>query len=539
MAESTELAAPMLEAPITAVTVFRDGARVQRSGTVSMAQGRQAVVIGGLPASVDPASVRVAARGPGLVLLNVEVHRGYRADPLRAEVGRLRAEAERCRDAVRALDDEDAAVQAQLDFLGQLSGAAAMALARAVGFGRAGHDDLTRMAGHLSADTADALGRRRDIGARSRAARRELEAAERRLDQAEKQASQPAAYTEVSASLEAGAAVPAQVELSYHVPGASWRPLYDLTLDGEQLVVSYLAEVTQKTGEDWPAVELVLATTRRGRHEGLPELDPWYIGRAPSPQPVLRRPVRGMAAETVPFGGRVPMAAAASGVPLAEDAVQPEAAPLMAEPGDSVGAGLVYRVQRPLAVPADGGPHKTTVGRFGLDAALDHLAVPVLAPEAYLRATVTNSSPLLLLPGPARVFHGTQFVGETALETVAAGEEFELQLGVDDQIRVERQLRRRSTGKAVIGGTRTIDIGYEITVENHRPGQTRVSVHDRIPVSTDGDVKVRLREASPGPATQTDLGELTWELPLDGGQAATVRYRFTVEHPAQVTVIGL
>ena len=532
----------MLEAPITAVTVFRDGARVQRSGTVSMAQGRQAVVIGGLPASVDPASVRVAARGPGLALLNVEVHRGYRTDPLREEVARLRAEAERCRDVVRALDDEDAAVQAQLDFLGQLSGAAAMALARAVGFGRADHDDLTRMAGHLSADTADALGRRRDIGARSRAARRELEAAERRLDQAEKQASQPAAYTEVSASLEAGAAtqgVPAEVELSYHLPGASWRPLYDLTLDGEQLVVSYLAEVTQQTGEDWPAVELVLATTRRGRHEGLPELDPWYIGRAPSvpsPQPVLQRRARAMAAGTAQ---RVPMGAAASGVPLAEDAAQPEAAPLMAEPGDSVGAGLVYRVQRPLAVPADGGPHKTTVGRFGLDAALDHLTVPVLAPEAYLRATVTNSSPLLLLPGPARVFHGTQFVGETALETVAAGEEFELQLGVDDQIRVERQLRRRSTGKAVIGGTRTIDIGYEITVENHRPGATRISVHDRIPVSTDGDVTVRLREASPAPATQTDLGELTWELPLDGGQAATVRYRFTVEHPAQVTVIGL
>ena len=88
----------------------------------------------------------------------------------------------------------------------------------------------------------------------------------------------------------------------------------------------------------------------------------------------------------------------------------------MAEPSDSVEAGLVYRIQRPLAVPADGGPHTTSIGRFGLDAALDHLAVPVLAPEAYLRATVTNTSPLLLLPGPARVFHGTQFVGETSLE---------------------------------------------------------------------------------------------------------------------------
>ena len=231
--------------------------------------------------------------------------------------------------------------------------------------------------------------------------------------------------------------------------------------------------------------------------------------------------------------------AASSPVGAAGQAGQPEAAVLMAEPSDAVGAGLVYRVQRPLAVPADGGPHKTSIGRFGLDAALDHLAVPALAAEAYLRATVTNTSPLLLLPGPARVFHGTQFVGETSLETVAAGEEFELQLGVDDQVRVERKLRRRSTGKAVIGGTRTIDVGYEITVENHRTGKTVVSVHDRIPVSTDGDIRVRLRETSPAPATQTDLGELTWELSLDGGQEATVRYRFTVEHPAQVTVTGI
>lgn len=518
----------ILDAPVTAVTVFRDGARVQRSGTVSMTQGTQAVVIGGLPASVDPASVRAAARGPGLTLLTVEVHRGYRTDPLRDETARLRAEAERCRDAVRALDDEDAAVQARLDFLGHLSGAAATALARAVGFGRASHDDLTQMAGHLSADTGDALGRRRDIATRSRAARRELEAAERRLDEAEQRAGQPAAYTDVSAILEAEAAAQAEVELSYHVPGASWRPLYDLTLDGEQLAVSYLAEVTQQSGEDWPAVELVLATTRRGQYQSLPELDPWYIGKAPALPPAMPR----MTHRAMAFTARSPVGAAAQ-------ADQPEAAVLMAEPGDAVGAGLVYRVQRPLAVPADGGPHKTSIGRFGLDAALDHLAVPALAAEAYLRATVTNTSPLLLLPGPARVFHGPQFVGETSLPTVAAGEEFELQLGVDDQIRVERTLRRRGTGKAVIGGTRTIDIGYEITVENHRAAKTRVSVHDRIPVSTDADIKVRLRETNPAPAKQTDLGELTWELALDGGQEAAVRYRFTVEHPAQVTVTGL
>ena len=525
-----------LDAPITAVTVFMDGARVRRRGTVSVEPGLRPVVIGDLPASVDPASVRVAARGRDLALLNVEVHRGYRTDPLREETARLRSEVDRCRDAVQALDDEDAAEQARLAFLGHLSAAAATALARALSFGRAGHDDLAQMAGHLSADTAGALDRRREIGGRRRAARRELEAAEERLAEAEQRVGSAVAFAEVSATLEASAATRAELELSYHVPGASWRPLYDLVLDGERLAVSYLAEVTQQTGEDWPAVELVLSTTRRGLHQVLPELDPWYIGRA---QPIAR-PVAGRARALrvgPQHGAAVPMAVTAAG-PGVADADLEEATLLAAEPGES-GAGVAYRVQRPLAVPADGAPHTTMVARFELDAALDHLAIPVLAAEAYVRATVTNTSPLLLLPGPARVFHDTQFVGETFLETVAAGAEFELQLGVDDQIKVERELRRRSTTKAVIGGTRTIDVAYEITVENHRPDKARVSVHDHIPVSTDGDIKVRLRETSPNPAEHDDLGELTWVLSLDSGQASTIRHRFTVEHPAQVTIAGL
>jgi uncharacterized protein (TIGR02231 family) len=533
-----------LDAPIVAVTVFRDGARVQRSGTVSVEPGLRPVVIGGLPASVDPASVRVAARGPGLALLDVEVHRRYRTDPLREETARLRAEVDRCRDLVQGLDDEDTAEEARLSFLGHLSESAATALARAVSFGRAGHDDLARMAGHLSADTGDSLGRRREISARRRSARRELEAAEQRLEAAETRADHTVAFIEVSATLEAGAATSAEIEVSYHVRGASWRPLYDLTLEGERLAVSYLAEVWQQSGEDWPAVELILSTTRRGLHQALPELDPWYIGRArPVPAPyramTMRKGLSAARAAAGPADDNEMAVVPAAAVPLAAHlTAEPAQSGVPGEPGD-LGSGLVYRVQRPLAVPADGEPYKTMVAQFALDAELDHLAVPVLAPEAYARATVTNTSSLLLLPGPARVFHGPQFVGETVLETVAAGEEFELQLGVDDQIRVERQLRRRSTSKAMIGGTRTIDVGYEITVENHRPGQARISVHDHIPVSSDGDIKVRLREASPDPAGQTDLGELTWDLSLEAGQTATIRYRFTVEHPAQVTVAGL
>jgi uncharacterized protein (TIGR02231 family) len=531
-----------IDAPITGVTVFRDGARVLRTGVTELAAGPGAVTIGNLPATVDTASVRVAARGRDLALLNVEVRRRVGTEPLREQAARLRAEVERWRDAVQELDDEDAAEQAGLGFLGHLSEAAATALARAVGAGRAGYDELSGMAGHLSASTAGTLAKRREIAARKRAAERELAAAEARLTAVE-QGGKPkkVAFVEVVVELEAQAATEAEVDLTYHVPGASWRSLYDLVLDGERLDVSYLAEVTQQTGEDWPEVALVLSTARKGQSQTLPELSPWYIGRPQPPRlpghAVRMSAVAGEAASGGADGPGEPQAVAAA---ARRPQVQLRAASMLAaERAESEsGAGLTYTVARPLAVPGDGGPHKTLVARFDADAVLDYLTVPVLAPEAYLRATVTNGA-LLLLPGRARIFHGAQFVGETHLDTVAPGEEFEVQLGVDDQIKVERKLRRRSVGKALLGGTRTIDIGYEITVENHRDRDVKVSVHDHIPVSTDGDVKVRARETSPPPAETDDLGELTWNLVLTPRQSAAIRHRFTVEHPAQVAVTGL
>jgi uncharacterized protein (TIGR02231 family) len=542
---AAEAQAQVMDAPIASVTVFRGGARVMRAGVTRLAAGPRSILIGNLPSSVDTASVRVAARGHDLALLNVEVHRRVGTEPLREQTAQLRAEVERWRDAVQGLDDEDAAEQAGLGFLSHLSEAAATSLARAVGSGRAGYDELSGMAGHLSASTANTLAKRREIATRRRAAQQELEAAQARLSAAELGSAKPkkVAFVEVVVDLEARAATEAEIDLTYHVSGASWRPLYDLVLDGERLNVSYLAEITQQTGEDWPEVALVLSTTRPGQSQTLPELSPWYVGR-PQPPRVYEGTVAmaaSMSREAAPgddeADGRRPTAFA--GAAGSAKKMKPRAGMLAAEPveGES-GAGLSYTVARPLAVPGDGGPHKTLVAAFEADAVLDYLTVPVLAPEAYLRATVTNGA-LLLLPGRARIFHGGQFVGETQLDTVAPGEEFEVQLGVDDQIKVERKLRRRSTAKALLGGTRTIDIGYEITVENHRDRKAAVSVHDHIPVSTDGDIKVRARETTPVPTETDDLGELTWKLALGPRESAAIKHRFTVEHPAQVAVTGL
>jgi uncharacterized protein (TIGR02231 family) len=441
---------------------------------------------------------------------------------------------------MRALGDEDAAERARLDFFGHLSGAAATSFARAVSSGRAERGEFSLMADELAGGTGAALARRRDITGRKRTAKKELGAAMERLAAAQVGLSNLVELVEVRATLEVEAKVEVLLEVSYHVSAASWQPLYDLRLDGERLGVSYLAEITQRSGEDWPPVELSLSTTRSGHHSSVPELSPWFIGRAALRSRAFSAMEPG-AGQDNQYEGAFGDASALSKVAptgSVEAAGMAQAPPMVARV-EEPGAAQVYKVPALMPVPSDGAPYKTTVALFELDAALDHLTIPKLAPEVYLRATVTNSSGVLLLPGPANVFHDAEYVGATRLKTVAPGEDLELQLGIDERVRVERELRRRSTSKAIIGGTRSIDVAYEITVENHRDRPVRVTVQDQLPTSRDGDIKVKPREATPKVLEQDDLGELTWKLELGPGDKSVVRFAFTVEHPANVALSGL
>jgi uncharacterized protein (TIGR02231 family) len=197
-----------------------------------------------------------------------------------------------------------------------------------------------------------------------------------------------------------------------------------------------------------------------------------------------------------------------------------------------------YRLPRPVAVPSDGSPHKASIAHVDLATELDYVIVPKLAEEAYLRATVTNTSAHMLLPGSVSVFQGDDFVGTTAIEGVAPGGEIELHLGVDDRIEVERELTRRDTAKALLSGHRRTAVTYTITVQNHLDRLAKVTVVDQFPVSRHESVKVRDAEAMPAPEERTDLDVVTWKLDLAAGAKRELTLSFTIESPKGERLTG-
>ena len=527
-----------LQTSITAVAVYPDRARVTRSGAATLEPGSHRLEIAELPLNLDPASVRASARGTARAqLLGVDVRRDFYTETPAERVRELEEQVESLEDERRGLDARVALLKQEHATLGKLAGQTEI-YARGLAYGKV--DAETQMALFDSvrsrAEEADAA--LLELAVNRREMERRLQKLQKELEQLRgaRRRERYAGVVEVNVS-QAGDLT---VELTCVVSGAGWQPLYDVRLseEGEQpvMTVGYLAQVAQRTGEDWDDVSLTLSTARPALAETIPELVPWYVGPVRAQQ---RKAAPRMMKAAAPVAAMDTLAFAGAGIEPPSAAPTVEEAEAALATVESSGAAVTYRVEGAVTVPADGASHKVTVASLELSPALDYVSAPKLVAEVYRRAQVTNDSAYTLLAGPANLFSGDEFIGATELELVAPQGEFELYLGTDDRVKVERELKRREVDKKLIGDRRRLSYGYEITLENVLPVEAQITLQDQIPVPRHQDIKVKLESAEPKPQEQSELNLLEWELTLAAGAKQIVRFDFTVEHPQGMDLLGL
>ncbi|WP_439957767.1 mucoidy inhibitor MuiA family protein [Micromonospora echinofusca] len=524
-----------IEAPIAGVTVYPDRARITRRGSTRLTAGEHRVRIAPLPLGLRRDSIRVGGRGAATVLgVDVTVWRQPRSTD--GQVSGLEQRRRELADELTEVDDAYEIEEQRGEFLTRLAERAGGTYARALASGDAAPTDVATFTDSVAGQLADSRSRRRGLTRRRTELTEELAVVERHLAAANGKREPDRLAAEVTVSVDADEA-DLDLELTYLVDGARWQPSYDLRLVDDTMTVTWFGLVSQDTGEDWPECQLQLSTARPAAATGVPELSPWYLDRVRPVPPPVAMPAAFAGLPPPPAPGAAPAAAGGGVARSAAPRPKPKVQQSVAEVEQGISAAT-YRPARPVAVPADGSAHRATIAVLELPTRLDHVTAPVRAAEAHLRATVRNTSVHTLLPGPAAVFHGADFVAATRLKTWAPGEETELALGVDDRVRVERKLNRRSDTKATLGSTRRREMEYRITVANHTPRPATVEVRDQLPVSRDEGVVVRETGLVPPPVERTELGELTWRLRLGPGESGEITMGFRVEIAKGVELTG-
>jgi len=209
------------------------------------------------------------------------------------------------------------------------------------------------------------------------------------------------------------------------VTRASWTPLYDLraTVEEKKTSISlhYRATISQRTGEDWKDVSLVLSTASPQLGSTIPKLSAQYIGKLPTHR------YRNTSMKSGGLGGgvRLNSLAAPSSAPggsTIDLRDQLDGAPAFFEQAEAAVEGVVstsFVIESLATIPSNTDKstqaHKVTIAVIDLSADLQWVSVPKEAPSAFLQAKVKNTSQFLLLPGKANIFLENNFVAKSII----------------------------------------------------------------------------------------------------------------------------
>ncbi len=546
-----------LEAPIKEVTVYSDRALVTRRGGIQLEAGEHELRVNNLPQFLRD-SLRAAGRGTkGIRILNVDVSTAFLSRPPEAELVSLQDELERLVQKQQLLEARRNALNDRRQWLRAL-GEQSRDFARGLAQGQMKPQDCAdffSFAANQALQDAEAA---QGLEVEMKQVQQEIAAKKREL--AQKQGNILADRLAAVVTVALAEAGEFELELSYLVLGAAWHPQYDVRvqMSGEQsegdVELTYVGVVQQSTGERWENVGLSLSTARPSLAAVLPELDPLYLNvyTPPIPRPmnvpaVPMRAPRARIASTA-AGDQQPMAMAnimVSGEAAFDEEQEEQLALMPADVAtaavEQTGTALIFRVGRSVDIPSDGSPHKTTIARDNLPCTFDYVSAPLIDEQVHLRGAITNTSERVLLNGEANIFLSGEYVGATKVKTTAPAEKFKIFLGIDDSIKVKRELIERSVekGNALQANMRRITYGYRITVHNYAAATRQVVIRDRLPVSQHERVKVRVQSIQPAPTERTKLELVTWKLPLASGAEQKIEYRFVVEYPQDLRVTGL
>ncbi|MEA5602560.1 mucoidy inhibitor MuiA family protein [Nostoc sp. UHCC 0252] len=528
-----------VQSEIVAVTVYADRALVTRRGVVNLTGNEQELVITPLSETLETESVRVSGTGTVAVrLMGVSSDRIYTTEPVAERVAHLTRQIEQLEAEKRHLQAQVDALALQSSFIAGLREKTEEPFAQSLSRKNLSLSETLDFLNFLGSQYGEYAIASGECKTQQQELDKELQVLRASLQKI--QTPHPKESLSIVVGVEVAGEGEFELEVSYIVNRASWTPLYDLRFNTTSDIVhlGYLAEITQSSGEDWIGANLTLSTAKPGLGTLPPKLEPWYID-APRPQ-MLRQRRFGAQPPLLPSIAEPPAAARADWQEedeVSED-VLIQAETVTAEVSKE-GSVVTFKLNGGGNIPSDGAPHKTTIFNDDYPCNFDYVAMPRLVSFAYLQANVKNNpNGATLLPGKANIFSNNVFIGTTQLENIAPGQEFELNLGIDEGLKIERELVERLVDKRLISNQRRITYSYRLIITNLLDKEVNLKVTEQLPVSRNEQIKVRLSRSNP----QIQLGEmgiLEWQLTLPAQEKREIYYQFNVEHPPELMVVGL
>ncbi|UUU20206.1 DUF4139 domain-containing protein [Streptomyces sp. DSM 40750] len=194
-------------------------------------------------------------------------------------------------------------------------------------------------------------------------------------------------------------------------------------------------------------------------------------------------------------------------------------------------------------IPSDGAWHTVTVGEIPVGLRSEYLCVPSVEQTVYATLVLSNATDQALLAGPVEVTVDDDFLLTAALPTLAPGGVRRVGLGPAEGIRVTRRTNLRESTSGLRNNTTVLDHRVHVELANRLARPVTVEVRERVPVTSDPDVRIEERAdwTAPEEGTGPDrhaTGTRVWRLDLPAGTTATLDGGYEIRIPTGKALVG-
>lgn len=535
---------------IDKVTVFRDRAEVERLAHLELEGGSNTLVFGGIPQTINPDSLKVSGLASAeFQLVSVQHKTRYFEEDRSAEAQSIQNQIEEMDQKTKTLTRKKLRLERELGLLNQIKLDQDSPASDHVLTPRNPkdiHEILTLVSTNgekLDTDIDTLENELQSISKKTALLRL-------RLSQF---GSSKKSESIVEVKLNAKTTGKADVRLAYQVGGASWIPDYNLQRNigksAQEFSLETFGNIAQSTGENWDNVEVVLSTARPQLGIARPTISPITLN-------LIQRMI---SSQSYVAGAVAPVSEQSSNELMSRlkkdslDSKEKREASAMQDILDEVqqadveqGEVVTYRVKSRVSLKSDGSSERIKLTEAKLDGSLINIAVPARAPYVYMEGRFKNGKQPLLA-GIVNVFSNGNYVGKQSMAHVAVAKDFQLSLGISNDVTVERtRMKDFEDDAGLIRSVRRLTKEYRIHADNLSDLEQQLVILEPRPVSQNEKIVAEVSEQSPQSLDLKDAarldhtpGILEWHVNLAAGKSQDVSYKTTVEFSPNDTVTGL
>lgn len=525
-----------MKTQIGEVTVFRDGARVTRTGKNKIDAGESIITISGITRYAHDDSFRVKGKGAA-VLKSIDVKKTSKIYEPEEDASALLVELKKLENERDKISDDKQYQQSRIVHMSSISSQFASEFGKWYAAGESTTENLTTMDKTILKKLKDAHKKIRDLEDKRKKVQDKINVLQFNLDKIQGQR-KTETLSEVRVLVDAKQATEIELEVMYQLSQAGWSPTYDVDLGEENAALKRIAMVHNSSLEDWNDVSLIVSTAS-ARPVAAVEPTPFYVDEYQSYIGGYGGGGMAIMASTVAKERDEDGVTGYAIDDMDEVAIFDEPAPVMeqqyAETSESMSGTIIYNVPGKITVVSEEDPHPITLTEEEFKSRKLYYWNAYAMPECVAQDEITNGDSVIL-PGGVKVYADGEFIGETHVQLIAPRETFKLGTRTAYDVKAKKKLVLKDTDKAgFTRGKTKRGYSYELTIESFSKEKIDMQVVDRIPHSTSEKIVVEFDEPSID-VKKMELGVIEWEIAIQAQEKTVITYSYEVEWEKEVTI---